>query len=444
MFGALTTGTHGGDFRLPPIADAVEALHLVADGGNHFWIERSPNNPNRPLQLVTSDTALNQLFGAVVGAPGAPPPAFTIVRDDNTFNAVLVGAGRFGIVYSIVLRVVRQYSLHFNRSLSTWEQIKGQIANPNSGLFFQPQASPTPGGAPPCKFLQIAVCAAPQQNFTTHQCGVTKQWNVPMTIPPNASGPFGRAERVGNIVTPFDPIIGAPRFSMAGNSVPLNPNPSQPNTDQASFLNLACESASFMAGIVNTVNQDIQNFVNSNGATIGSTITTIAAVAGPGAVATLLALLLPFLAILAAILYAFETALRNGPQTLGQALNDLKSGLLDSSTNPRQQQAGLALWQAIENAVFASQQGNLDYEAISYAVHDGWNYLDRSCNVNADSIEVFFDATDPMLVAFVDKVLKFEIQQENHGNAFAGYISLRFTGQTATLLAWSNLHARAP
>jgi hypothetical protein len=431
VFGALTTGTHGGDLRLPPIADEVEALHLVTDGGNHCWIERSPN-PNRPLQLTTDDTALNRLFGGVVGEPGSPPAAFTIIRDDDTFNAVLVAAGRFGIVYSVVLRVVRQYSLHFNRTLSTWQQVRGLIADPNSALFFQPLAPSSKESPPACKFLQIAVCQTPQQNFTTNLCGVTKQWNVPLTILDNSSGPFGRAERVGGIVKAFDPVIGGPRFAHAGNSLPLNPNPNQPNTTlPPSFLNLACENASFMAGIVNTVNQDIQNFVNSNGATIGGTIATIAAIAGPGSLLTLLALLAPFLLILVAVLAAFEAA---GPQTLGQALNDLKSGLLDSSSNPLQQQAGLFVWQAIVNGVFANQQANLDYEAISYAVHDGWDYLDRSCNVNVDSIEVFFDATDPMLITFVDKLLKFEIQQENRGAAFAGYISLRFTGQTDALL----------
>jgi hypothetical protein len=41
VVGALSTGTHGGDFDRPPLADAVVALHLVADGGKHYWIERS-------------------------------------------------------------------------------------------------------------------------------------------------------------------------------------------------------------------------------------------------------------------------------------------------------------------------------------------------------------------------------------------------------------------
>ena len=46
VFGALTTGTHGGDFRQRPISDAVVALHLVTDGGDHFWIEPS-SSPDR-------------------------------------------------------------------------------------------------------------------------------------------------------------------------------------------------------------------------------------------------------------------------------------------------------------------------------------------------------------------------------------------------------------
>src|SRR6185369_5158233 len=33
IVGAFNTGTHGGDFDRPPIADSVMAMHLVADGG---------------------------------------------------------------------------------------------------------------------------------------------------------------------------------------------------------------------------------------------------------------------------------------------------------------------------------------------------------------------------------------------------------------------------
>ena len=52
VFGALTTGTHGGDVKLPPIAEPVRAMHLVVDGGKHFWIEpKSP--PDLPSNRAT-------------------------------------------------------------------------------------------------------------------------------------------------------------------------------------------------------------------------------------------------------------------------------------------------------------------------------------------------------------------------------------------------------
>jgi hypothetical protein len=49
IVGALTTGTHGGDVHLPPVSDYVKAIHLVVDGGRHYWIEpeRAVVDPGR-------------------------------------------------------------------------------------------------------------------------------------------------------------------------------------------------------------------------------------------------------------------------------------------------------------------------------------------------------------------------------------------------------------
>jgi FAD/FMN-containing dehydrogenase len=41
--GAISTGTHGGDFDRQPLADSVRAIYLVGAGGAHHWIE--PANP---------------------------------------------------------------------------------------------------------------------------------------------------------------------------------------------------------------------------------------------------------------------------------------------------------------------------------------------------------------------------------------------------------------
>ena len=116
-----------------------------------------------------------------------------------------------------------------------------------------------------------------------------------------------------------------------------------------------------------------------------------------------------------------------------EVMDELAHVLLNRPT-PGERAAGLFVWQLIAYGLFASAQKDLDYNAISYAVMDRHDYHDKSCNVNVDSIEVFFDATDPMLVAFIDELLAFEIRQETEGEAFVGYISLRFTAQTRALI----------
>jgi hypothetical protein len=411
VFGALTTGTHGGDHGFPPIADSVEALHLVVDGGRHFWVE--PGKSTNGIQL-TNDQALRTLYGA---ARYGGPENFGIIRSDDVFNAVLICAARFGIVYSIVLRAVRQYSLHEERRLTTWEAVKSSIPDLTSELYSR-------------RFLQVAVSVTPHSSFTQHLCGVTKRWNVPRT---NASGtlrPAGRFERRGD-PGPFDPQIGGPRFSAAGTSHIYSPDPANPGaTLPPSFLERACSNARFMEGVVEQVYNEIADFVHSNGAVIGGTIAVVAAAGG----APLLTALLPFLLLLLLLLFAFLEALRNDPEPrLAQKLDDLRSHLLDT-TDPEKRAAGIFIWQCIVFEMWKAQQGDHDYEAISYAVMDGHDYRDKSCNVNVDSLEVFFDATDPMLIAYVDALLAFEVRQENLGRAFVGYVSLRFTGPTRALL----------
>jgi len=69
VFGALHTGTHGGDIHMPPIADSVMALHLVADGGRHFWIEPS-SYLFRIEATLTDEQKLRAFYGqAQFGGP---------------------------------------------------------------------------------------------------------------------------------------------------------------------------------------------------------------------------------------------------------------------------------------------------------------------------------------------------------------------------------------
>jgi hypothetical protein len=123
----------------------------------------------------------------------------------------------------------------------------------------------------------------------------------------------------------------------------------------------------------------------------------------------------------------------DGGARLGEVMNTLAQQLLDRRL-PGERAAGLLIWQAIAYEFFSDAQQDAEYTAISYAVMDGHDYHDESCNVNADSIEVFFDATDPMLIAFIEAVLAYETRQETHGKTFVGYASLRFTADTRATL----------
>lgn len=421
VFGALTTGTHGGDFRAPPIADSVLAMHLVTDGGKHYWIE--PETSPTTVRM-TDDTKLRALYGTSrYGGPGN----FAIRRSDDLFNAVLMSAGRFGIVYSVVVRAVRQYTLHEERRLGTWQDIKPLIEEGLGGPLFN-----LPAGADGRqKFLQIAVCLTTHDNFRKNLCGVTRRWNVPLVRNPATGAPVGRDERVGKIDVPFDPQSGAPRFTQAGRNRGYSPSSTDPDTAAPpSFLERSCSNGDFMIGVIETVAEEIRQFIATNTVPVGGAIAAIAAVAG---VATLTALAAA-LAIILVLLLAFLAGLAASGNRLGETLDGLRHVLLDRS-DPAERAAGVFVWQCIAYKLFESQQSDLDYDAISYAVMDGHNYLDRSCNANVDSVEVFFDMADPTLVtAFVDALIAFEARQEFGGKAFVGYASLRFTGATRALV----------
>lgn len=95
IVGALSTSTHGSDFDEPPFCDLIHAVHLVGVDGQEYWIERAS-------YPITS----NERLGRVL-----PCPDTLVVRDDEAFDAVAVGLGRFGLIYSVILEAVPAYSL---------------------------------------------------------------------------------------------------------------------------------------------------------------------------------------------------------------------------------------------------------------------------------------------------------------------------------------------
>jgi len=415
VFGALNTGTHGGDHRQPPIADAVLAMHLVADGGKHFWIE--PEFISEFESPLTDEDAVKVVYGA---AEFGGPDNFQFIRNTDVFNAVLVSAGRFGIVFSVVMKAVRQYCLHEERRLADWQDVKLLVNNLNSHLYKLPAAvvqlpgtpKVTPAGAN--KFLQIAVSLTPYNFFTRNLAGVTKRWNVPAF--PDENDPEGRKERAG---------------SKAGKSISYSPDPDKPGHAQPmGFLERACSSADFLDGVIEAVASEIKQFIEDHTVEAGGIVAAVALTAGTAGLAALAA----GLAALLSGLFKFLRKLRKqGDSRFGESIDELR-GLLLEHDDPVLKAAGVFIWQCIYYKIFKGEQENQDYDAISYAVMDQHNYLDQSCNVNVDSIEVFFDASDPMLIVYIDALIAFELGQEFQGRSFGGYASLRFMKSSRALL----------
>ena len=435
VFGALTTGTHGGDFRQRPISDAVVAVHLVTDGGDHLWIEPLSS----PIEFpIADDKKLRSVYGGL-----NPDVRFDIIRDNDVFHSVVVGVGRFGVVVSMVLRVVPQYCLLEHRRLADWSDIKTTLKGParrhafDFGFFVAPNPASDKtdfdkrfldAAATQNRFLQIAINPTPHAGGD-HRCGVTQRWFHPNTKPeaidPTTADLRGRRER------------GTP--AAAGKTPTYEPQDSPENSGSSSgtFISRACGNGSFLAGLLREVVKEIEQIIVDNAVVAGGIVATALGFGAGSAIAAVGASLCPLLAAIVLALAALAAALdAAGDDTSLAGAADAVIKAIDAIPGiPTEFK--VMLLRIVFKKLFESQQDNRDYVAISYAVMDGHDYLDRSCFGNAESIEIFFDASRPdVYCSFVDAVLAFEAAQEESAMRFAvGYISLRYVGGSRALIA---------
>jgi hypothetical protein len=442
VFGALTTGTHGGDYRQRPISDSIVAVHLVTDGGAHFWIEPASNQIG--LQL-TDDQKLLAAYRDLVPSdpsdPTGPKVPFEIIRDDDIFHSVTVGTGRFGVVSSFVARVVPQYSLHEHRRLDQWPNVKAMLASASHHRAFDTvhfagtaaeQATDMAAfdqrfGSFKTfsnRFLQIAVNLSPDGN-NSRLCGVTQRWFYPQSgleaTDPNGNvrgreerGTLAVAGKVAAYVPPDDDS-GA-----GGNST---------------FLTRACSSGNFIAGVLRECANEIDEAI-ADGAVPAGGIAVGALAIGAGAAVLAIASVCAILALVALALRELADAIEaSGDSSLAGSLDAAINTIVNNPAIPHE--LAIMIIRSIFFAAFKSQQGSRDFVALSYAVMDTHDYTDRSCFSNAESLEVFFDASRPdIYCAYVDAILAFEAaQQEREGKFSVGYVSLRYVKGSRGLIA---------
>jgi FAD/FMN-containing dehydrogenase len=152
--GAISTGTHGGDYQMSPLADKVLAIHLVAAGGTQYWIEPSTDR-------ITDATLLQQRVVPNIALNN-------IIYDDATFNACLVSLGCMGIIYAVVLRVRSKYDLVEATVVSTWNDFVS--------------AAKTLLSDSSKRFLQVAI-APYRDSSSTNYCQITTRTEAPPTVP---------------------------------------------------------------------------------------------------------------------------------------------------------------------------------------------------------------------------------------------------------------------
>jgi hypothetical protein len=122
--GVMATATHGSGIGFGPIADDVRSLDLVASGGALYRLE--------PENGITDTRAFAER-----------QPGWTLVQDDVTFNAARVGVGCLGVTYSVTLAVQHSFYLREVRTLSSWEEVRGELdqllsENRHCEIYFNP------------------------------------------------------------------------------------------------------------------------------------------------------------------------------------------------------------------------------------------------------------------------------------------------------------------
>lgn len=395
IVGAFSTGTHGGDVHQPPIVDAVQAVHLIGTEGRQYWIERD-FAPASPGTWLVDPDALTTAYGDI-----------EVLRDPDLFHAVVLGVGRMGIIYSVVLRVVRQYALREERREDAWSAVRQWLGVPNHSTFQN-------------RFVQVVINPTGRPGDPSeHSCFTTVR--TLRKLADAGSPPRGREERceAGN----------------GGNSAPLLSN-------AGSFLNTICASDSPARAAVDKIIEGVDDVRDA--AIIAG---TVAAFWGNVVAAAAAAIVVVAAEVLIDELEDLRGRLPAGP--LGKTVAVIARWALDTEH--------VEVLRRIADEAIRSQH-SLDDDnpvtAISYAVMDIHNYLDIACSVSGDSVEVFFDADavdpdsgDNIVVAFIDRMLERVSELENgwmkdadgvtvgHKEAFPGYAALRFMARSDALLA---------
>ena len=147
LAGVMMTSTHGSGVQFGPLSSFARSIELVASGGRLFRIE--------PTNGITDRTKF-----------AAARPGWMLCQDDERFNAVSVGMGCLGVLYSVILEVEPAYWLDEVRTMSSWSAVRAELENGavlrdnrHYEVYFNPYS--IGGSEPKCLITRRNLCPQP-------------------------------------------------------------------------------------------------------------------------------------------------------------------------------------------------------------------------------------------------------------------------------------------
>jgi hypothetical protein len=133
IVGAASTNTHGSALSFGALHDQIVAIHLLAGPEKNVLLERETYPVLKPA------------FAAALGAQ--------LMRDDDLFNAVLVGFGSFGIILNVVIEARPRFLLRAetHAPVANDADLRALIAS------LDPEAHPRLRGKGRPYFLQVVL-----------------------------------------------------------------------------------------------------------------------------------------------------------------------------------------------------------------------------------------------------------------------------------------------
>lgn len=390
--GVMATGSHGGDVHLPPIADAVMAIHLIGPGGQEWWIERtagltagSEADVQRQLQTIAE---------TVPGAAAEMCNGILVKKNDDFFRAVLVSVGRMGFVYSLVVKTRPAYKLQETRVAAVWERFKPANLTPAAAFDAFVES--------PLRYLQILINPFPNGDG---QHDIKVATRVEVTCPTHNSPPTSGFDPMGLFCGQQDVRIALVIL------IPLLAILLATEAGLVALLSAELAAASALAAI------PFVGWVLAAALYAVAAVTAAAIAALAAAIAALTALIAYL--TLAGSLTPGELIARIANFAYGFGFKDVMKALL------------IALY----NAVYTLDGST----GVSWKIMDTYGYAGENFCQKVDSMEIAFDVAnaDGGYLAFIDEVFAIFDDLFNRNIAVAGIMALRYTARTTALIGMS-------